>query len=138
MKKKWCDDGSCFERDAFERGSFAVGGEEFAEGLCEVLATVSAWKLENVLAPLRDDFIGAFDILDKVRCLTRTPLEDWSGHFVEGRQAITTWVNFVFEGWGEWQRGCWWSDSVVVLSDHLLPFGHELALEYPDLRFFSD
>ena len=75
LKKKWSDDGSCFEGDAFERGPFTIRHKQAAEGLSEVLPTVSAWELEDVLAPFCDCFVRALDILDEVVGISRSPFE---------------------------------------------------------------
>ena len=105
MQKKWCDYGSCFERYTFERGPFAISGKELAEGLSKVLAASPAWELEDVLAPLRDNFIGALDIFDKVRGVSLAPLECRRRHVVEGRQVTVVQVTFVLGRWCGRQRG---------------------------------
>jgi len=49
LKKKRSDDGSCFEGDAFERGPFTIRHKQAAEGLSEVLPTVSLGSLKMFL-----------------------------------------------------------------------------------------
>ena len=73
LKKKRGNDGSCLESHRLNGGSFAISCIETTETLCEVLAALSTWELEHILAPFCDGFVSVIDILDEL--ISRAPLE---------------------------------------------------------------
>jgi hypothetical protein len=86
LEQQWRKDCGCFEGDALHWGPFAIGCEEATERLREVLATLTTWKLEHVLAPARDSFVGSLNILDEVGAIASAPFENWGWYRVERRE----------------------------------------------------